>query len=121
VQGAFGSTGQRCTATSRAVIVDSVADAFVEKIACTRWAKLKVGNGLEAGVDMGPSVIEAQLNKVLSYHDVAKDRGRTAGLGGQRLSGRRLAHGYYSAPTVYDTCMRTRASAWRRSSVRCCR
>jgi acyl-CoA reductase-like NAD-dependent aldehyde dehydrogenase len=101
VQGAFGSTGQRCTATSRAVVLDSVADAFVERVHALA-AKLKVGNGLEAGVDMGPSVSEAQLNKVLSYHDVAKTEGHRLVLGGQRLSDGALAHGYYSAPTIYD-------------------
>src|SRR5580704_13554448 len=53
--GAFASTGQRCTATSRVVIEESVADAFVEKLV-DRAKKYSVGNGLDAGVDMGPSV-----------------------------------------------------------------
>ena len=52
--GAFGSTGQRCTATSRVVVEDAVADRFVEMLV-ERARKLKVGDGLDAGVDVGPA------------------------------------------------------------------
>src|SRR5881397_3289624 len=54
-QGAFGSSGQRCTATSRAVVINDIADAFVERLVA-RSKKVKVGSGLEAGIDMGPAV-----------------------------------------------------------------
>src|SRR5580700_905591 len=64
--GAFASTGQRCTATSRVVIEEKVADKFVEMLTA-RAKKYVVGDGLEAGTDMGPSVDESQFNTVLQY------------------------------------------------------
>jgi acyl-CoA reductase-like NAD-dependent aldehyde dehydrogenase len=100
-QGAFGSTGQRCTATSRVVIVDSVADAFVEKVVAHAKA-LKVGNGQQAGIDMGPCVDQGQLDTVLSFFGVAKEEGAKLRTGGHRLADGDLAHGYYVEPTVYD-------------------
>src|SRR6266404_5227813 len=66
LQGAFGSTGQRCTATSRAIVVESVADEFVSKLAA-RAKQLKVGDGSQPGIDMGPSVDKSQFNTVLDY------------------------------------------------------
>lgn len=101
VQGAFGSTGQRCTATSRAIVVNEVADSFVERIYALA-AKLKVGNGLTNGIDVGPSVSEAQLTKVLGYHQIAAQESHRKVLGGERLTDGDLAHGYFSAPTIYD-------------------
>ena len=100
-QGAFGSTGQRCTATSRAIVVDSVADAFVAQV--LEHAKaLKVGDGMDSAIDMGPSVDEGQMNTVLSYHEVAKDEGATLLCGGNRLTDGDLALGYFTAATIYD-------------------
>ncbi|HEY3997930.1 MAG TPA: aldehyde dehydrogenase family protein, partial [Candidatus Xenobia bacterium] len=66
VQGAFGSTGQRCTATSRAVVEASVADQFVSLL-LERIKKIKVGDGSQEGINMGPSVDEDQMSKVLEY------------------------------------------------------
>ena len=100
-QGAFGSTGQRCTATSRAIVDEAVADRFVEMV--VQHAKaLKIGNGMTEGVSMGPSVDEGQMNTVMSFHEVAKQEGAKLLCGGGRLSEGDLAHGYYTAPTVYD-------------------
>jgi aldehyde dehydrogenase (NAD+) len=101
VQGAFGSTGQRCTATSRAIVVDSVADAFVERL-LAHAKKLRVGNGMNAGVDVGPSVDEGQMNTVLAFHRIAKDEGAKLLMGGSRLVEGELQHGHFTAPTVYD-------------------
>ncbi len=100
-QGAFGSTGQRCTATSRAIVVEDVADAFVARVV-ELANKLKVGNGIHDGVDMGPSVDEGQMNTVLKYHAIAKEEGAKLMCGGTRLTDGDLAHGYFTAPTVYD-------------------
>lgn len=100
-QGAFGSTGQRCTATSRCIVVDQVADQLVERIHALA-SKLKVGAGMTTGTDVGPSVSEQQLLKVLSYHQVAEQEGHRKLLGGERLSSGELAHGFFSAPTIYD-------------------
>lgn len=100
-QGAFGSTGQRCTATSRAIVVDSVADEFVKKVVAA-VEKLKVGNGMHDGIDMGPSVDEGQMTTVLRYHGIAKEEGAKLLVGGDRMTDGDLAHGYFTAPTVYD-------------------
>src|SRR4051812_48672771 len=64
VQGAFGSTGQRCTATSRAVVVESIANEFLERLEA-RTASLVVGNGLNPASNIGPAVDERQLETVL--------------------------------------------------------
>ena len=100
-QGAFGSTGQRCTATSRAVVMDSVADEFVAKV--VEHAKaLTVGPGIENAHAMGPSVDEGQMNTVLRFHEIAKEEGAKLMCGGERLDAGELAHGFFTAPTVYD-------------------
>ncbi|MCS6913506.1 MAG: aldehyde dehydrogenase family protein [Myxococcales bacterium] len=98
VQGAFHSTGQRCTATSRAVVVRSVARAFTDKVLAYTHA-LRVGNGLEEGVQVGPLVDEKQLGSVLSYIEIGKREARLL-CGGERLGGP-LASGYFVAPTVF--------------------
>ena len=98
--GAFGSSGQRCTATSRVVVEDAVADRFVEMIV-ERVRKLKVGNGLDADVDVGPLVDENQLKTVLRYIETGKKEARLL-VGGGRMSGAEHDSGYFVAPTVFD-------------------
>jgi aldehyde dehydrogenase (NAD+) len=104
--GAFGSTGQRCTATSRVIVEHAVADRFV-KMLVQRAGKLKVGNGAEPGINVGPSVDEAQFKKVLEYIEIGKREGRLL-CGGERLKGAKNkgagAHddGYFIAPTIFD-------------------
>jgi aldehyde dehydrogenase (NAD+) len=100
VFGAFASTGQRCTATSRVVIEESVADQFV-KLLVERSTTLKTGNGLEAGIDIGPSVDEGQMNTVLHYHEIGKKEAKLL-LGGERLRGGAYDKGWFTAPTVFD-------------------
>ncbi|MFL6468304.1 MAG: aldehyde dehydrogenase family protein, partial [Pyrinomonadaceae bacterium] len=73
-QGAFGSTGQRCTATSRAVVIDAVADEFVEKVV-TRAKSFKLGDGSDPANDIGPSVDESQFKTVLKYIDIGREDG----------------------------------------------
>jgi aldehyde dehydrogenase (NAD+) len=70
LNGAFFSTGQRCTASSRLVVTEGIHDRFVAALA-ERMSALKVGNALEAGVQMGPVVDGRQLEQNLSYVDVA--------------------------------------------------
>jgi acyl-CoA reductase-like NAD-dependent aldehyde dehydrogenase len=101
VQGAFGSTGQRCTATSRAVVVDSVANEFVERLAA-RTASLVVGNGLDPSSHVGPSVDERQLETVLSYVDTGKREGATLVRGGERMRNEGLDRGFFVAPAIFD-------------------
>lgn len=99
VFGAFASTGQRCTATSRVVVEEKVADEFV-RLLVERTSKLKTGNGLEPDVDMGPAVDESQLKTDLHYIEVGKKEARLL-IGGERLSGPGY-NGYFVAPTIFD-------------------
>jgi alpha-ketoglutaric semialdehyde dehydrogenase len=100
VFGAFASTGQRCTATSRVVVEESVADQFVGLL-LERAGKFKTGNGLEPGVDMGPAVDEGQLKTDLRYIEIGKKEAKLI-LGGHRLTGGAYDRGYFVAPTIFD-------------------
>ena len=100
-QGAFGSSGQRCTATSRAVVVDEIADEFVERIAA-RAKSMRIGNGADPNTEMGPSVDESQFKTVLSYINIGREDGATLVCGGSRAQGNGLDKGYFVQPTVFD-------------------
>ncbi len=100
VMGAFGSTGQRCTATSRVIVTESVADKFVELIA-RKTRELKVGDGGEPDTQVGPSVDEVQFKKVQDYLAIGKNEGKLV-CGGDRLRGRGYDTGYFTAPTIFD-------------------
>lgn len=101
VQGAFGSTGQRCTATSRAVVVEDIADEFVDRLAA-RTASLVVGNGLNPATNVGPSVDERQLETVLSYVEVGQHEGARLIRGGERIRDDGRDRGYFVAPAIFD-------------------
>ncbi|MBK7092048.1 MAG: aldehyde dehydrogenase family protein [bacterium] len=98
--GAFGTTGQRCTATSRIIVHKDVYKQFVEKLA-ERARKLRVGNGLDANVDMGPAVNQSQLDTDLHYIEVGKKDGGRLVCGGERLTGPGYDKGYFVQPTIY--------------------
>ena len=100
VWGAFGTTGQRCTASSRLLVHRKVYDAFVEKLVA-RTKALKVGNGLEPGIDMGPCVSEKQRDNVSRYVEIGKKEGAKLLCGGEKLSDGPLAKGWFHAPTVF--------------------
>lgn len=100
VNGAFFGTGQKCTATSRAIIEEPIFDNFLKALV-ERTKKLKVGNGLEDGVDIGPCVDENQMNTVLSYIDIGKKEGGKILCGGRRLTEGNYAKGYFVEPTVF--------------------
>jgi len=100
-QGAFGSSGQRCTATSRAVVVNDIADEFVERIV-KRAESMRIGNGADPNTEMGPSVDESQFKTVLSYIDIGREDGAKLRCGGERASGDGLDKGYFVRPTVFD-------------------
>jgi acyl-CoA reductase-like NAD-dependent aldehyde dehydrogenase len=100
VTGGFGLTGQACTATSRVIVEDGIADTFVE--ALTQAAKnLKVGNGLDQDVQMGPASSQGQLDTDLDYVQIGKNEGASLVAGGERISGSANA-GYFVLPTVFD-------------------
>ncbi|HKR66205.1 MAG TPA: aldehyde dehydrogenase family protein [Thermoanaerobaculia bacterium] len=98
--GAFGTTGQRCTAASRIVVHDKVYDQFVDKLA-GRAKSLRVGNGLDANVQMGPSVSKSQLETVKSYVKIGKDEGARVAAGGNALTDGDYAKGFFHEPTVF--------------------
>ncbi|MGI9166162.1 MAG: aldehyde dehydrogenase family protein [Pyrinomonadaceae bacterium] len=100
-QGAFGSSGQRCTATSRAVVVNDIADEFVNRLV-RRAESMRIGNGSDPTTEMGPSVDESQFKTVLSYIDIGREDGATLVYGGSRASGNGLDKGFFVQPTVFD-------------------
>lgn len=97
VNGAYGGTGQKCTASSRIIVHDAVHDQFVDKMLAATNA-LQVGHALEEGTQIGPVVSDTQLAENLDYVALAKSEGGEILCGGERLS---LAHdGFYMAPCL---------------------
>ncbi len=96
--GCFNNTGQICYAGTRLLVQRRIADEFVERLAAF-GRTLKVGNGLDPEVQLGPLVSSRQLNTVSSYFDLARAEGARVVSGGERLGGD-LAQGYFVPPTV---------------------
>jgi len=101
--GGFGTTGQRCTATSRVVVHKDVYHQFVDRFVA-RARALKVGNGLEATVQVGPLISEAQRSTVESYVEIGKNEGAELLCGGERLTGGEYDRGWFYAPTIFGDC-----------------
>jgi aldehyde dehydrogenase (NAD+) len=97
--GAFGTTGQRCTATSRLLVQADIHDAFIERLA-ERAGKLRLGNGLEAGVEVGPLINQQALEKVWGYIEVARAEGAEIMIGGAPATEPTLSNGYFFQPTI---------------------
>lgn len=105
VNGAFFSTGQRCTASSRLIVTEGIHDAFVEKLTAAA-AALKVGDALDPETQIGPVVDQSQLDQNLTYVALAGEEGCEV-VGGERLE--RATEGFYQAPAVFlgaDNAMR---------------
>src|SRR5450432_2158678 len=100
VNAAFFSTGQKCTATSRAIVEDAIYDKFVAAVV-ERTRKLKVGDGMQPGIEIGPCVDQAQLETVLRYIEIGRQECGEPACGGRRLTEGTLAHGYFVEPTVF--------------------
>ncbi len=100
-QGAFGSTGQRCTATSRAIVIDKIADEFVDRIS-KRAQSMRLGDGMDPKTEIGPSVDEGQFKTVLEYLNIGREDGATLMCGGERATGNGLDKGFIVQPTVFD-------------------
>ncbi len=98
LQGAYFSTGQRCTASSRLIVEARVHDAFVARLR-ERLTRLKVGNALERGTEMGPVVDSRQLEQNLEYVQIARDEGAEHIWGGERLQ--RATPGHYMGPALF--------------------
>ncbi|MFQ5453589.1 MAG: aldehyde dehydrogenase family protein [Candidatus Zixiibacteriota bacterium] len=99
--GAFGTTGQRCTATSRLIVHKDVAKKMTAMLV-ERAKKLKVGNGLDESVEMGPCVNKNQLETVLSYINIGQKEGAKLEAGGKKLTGGNYDKGYFVQPTVFS-------------------
>lgn len=107
ISGAFRSTGQKCTATSRVIVEKDVYDTFKEKLV-EETEKIIIGDGLKTGVWMGPCASENQFNTVKEYLEIGKDEA-TLVYGGNILTGDQYTNGYYITPTIFenvDTKMR---------------
>jgi aldehyde dehydrogenase (NAD+) len=97
IDGAFYSTGQRCTASSRIIVTQGIQDRFVEALA-ERARSLRVGDALDPATQIGPAVSESQLEQNLHYVELARQEGGRVLTGGEAL--RLDKRGYYMAPTV---------------------
>ena len=100
VNGAFFSTGQKCTATSRAIVEEAVYDRFVEAVV-ERTRKLKVGNGLESGIEIGPAVDRDQMETDLRYIEIGRKECGEPLCGGRRLTGPGYDEGWFVEPTIF--------------------
>jgi acyl-CoA reductase-like NAD-dependent aldehyde dehydrogenase len=101
--GGFGTTGQRCTAASRLAVHKDIYKEFVARFV-EKAKNLKVGNGLDAGVEMGPCINEKQLKSVMSYVETGKKEGAKLMTGGKRLDSGAYAKGWFHEPTVFADC-----------------
>mgnify|MGYP001952858716 CR=1 FL=1 len=100
LSGAFKSTGQKCTATSRAIIHSSVIKEFTELIV-KRTKEITIGDGMK-DVYMGPQVSESQMQTVLDYIEKGKQEGARLLVGGGRPEGEEYKNGFFVLPTVFD-------------------
>jgi aldehyde dehydrogenase (NAD+) len=98
--GAFGTAGQRCTATSRLILHKDIYDEFTNKL-ITRASKLRLGPGLEADTEVGPVINERQLAKIENYIQIGRDEGAVLALGGGRDDGPKLGMGCFVKPTIF--------------------
>ncbi len=98
VNGAYFSTGQRCTASSRLIVTEGMHDRFVQAM-LARLQQLKVDDALAPGTDLGPVVDESQLNKNFEYLEIGKKEGANLAYGGERLT--RAKSGFYQAPALF--------------------
>jgi len=98
--GAFGTTGQRCTATSRLILHDKIHDKFMDML-IARTKELRLGDGLLPGVDVGPCVNEGQQKTVQSYVEIGLQEGATLAAGGEIPSDAKLKNGWFYKPTIF--------------------
>ncbi len=95
--GAFGTTGQRCTAASRVIVHEKIMPVFQKKL-IERTRKLRLGNGLDENTDVGPVINNSQLEKIGKYVEIGKDEGANLVLGGNTA---KPLQGYFFEPTIF--------------------
>jgi aldehyde dehydrogenase (NAD+) len=98
--GAFGTTGQRCTATSRVIVQRGIHDRLLDRLS-ERTAALRLGDGRVAGTDVGPLIHDASRAKVERYVDIGRAEGAVLVQGGARATGGDLDHGFFFQPTIF--------------------
>ncbi len=98
--GAFGTTGQRCTATSRVIVQRSAQKAFTERLAAAA-EKLRIGDGLDPQVDMGPLVNTGRVKAVHEYTEIGKREGAQLVMGGQPMREGAYSEGAFYQPTIF--------------------
>ncbi len=101
VWGAFGTTGQRCTATSRLIVQEKIYGDFIEAL-LKRVELLKLGDGLDESVEVGPIVNEAQRESIHEYVVIGKEEGATLSIGGEIASDNDLKEGWFYKPTIFE-------------------
>src|SRR5660397_233109 len=97
VWGAFGTTGQRCTAASRVIAHEKILPELSKRL-IERTKKLKLGNGLLENIDVGPVINNSQLRKIAKYVDIGKKEGAKLALGGNIV---KSLPGYFFEPTIF--------------------
>jgi len=100
IWGGFGTTGQRCTAASRIILHKKVYRIFTEKFRAAA-SRLRLGDGLKRGIDMGPVINESQFKKILNYIDIGKKEGAKLILGGKAYQKGNCSKGYFVEPTIF--------------------
>lgn len=100
IWGAFGTTGQRCTATSRLILHEKIHDKFIDMLV-NRAKSIRIGNGLDRGIEMGPVINEAQREKIHSYVEIGNKEGATLVTGGNFATDGDLANGWFYEPTIF--------------------
>src|SRR3982750_3160571 len=98
--GAFGTTGQRCTATSRLILQSGIHDEFLSRL-IDRARAMALGDGRKKGTDVGPLIHESARTKVERYVDVGQEDGADLVCGGRRADGKGLEHGFFFEPTIF--------------------
>lgn len=98
--GAFGTTGQRCTATSRLILQAGIHDRFLDLLSA-RVAKLRLGDGRKPTTDVGPLIHGDAVDKVQRYVEIGTREGAELALGGAQPSDSALAHGHFYQPTIF--------------------
>ncbi|MGM0830342.1 MAG: alpha-ketoglutaric semialdehyde dehydrogenase GucD [Bacillota bacterium] len=101
ISGAFRSTGQKCTATSRVIVDAKVYEDFKERLVA-KTKDITIGNGLKEGIWLGPCASEGQMKTVLSYIEKGKQEGARLLTGGNQLTGEGCEKGYFVEPTIFD-------------------
>src|SRR5699024_756462 len=101
ISGGYGSTGQKCTATSRVIVHKNVYESFKRKLV-EKTLAMKIGDGLFEETDLPPTVNEQQLESILYYIDKAKEEGATLLTGGEQPKDTNLQSGYFVEPTIFE-------------------